>query len=196
MKLRLYSIIAVLVVGAAWFFVSPLIGLSALASAVASRNATSLDERVDFTRLGRSLAPQIVWAYLEKTGRAHMIGRTASTIIAGSSASLADPILGDLLSPEAILRLSESGQPGGQLQLKGSIAALPNGNFGSLWQAFQNSEYGIGNFYLNAPPLAVAPDQYRLHMQVLRWTWKLVAIDLPEKVRDQLADELIRRIGK
>jgi hypothetical protein len=33
-------------------------------------------------------------------------------------------------------------------------------------------------------------------MQVLQWNWKLVGIDLPEKVRDQLADELIRRIGK
>jgi hypothetical protein len=29
----------------------------------------------------------------------------------------------------------------------------------------------------------------------LQWTWKLVAIDLPQSVRDQLADELIRRIG-
>jgi hypothetical protein len=29
----------------------------------------------------------------------------------------------------------------------------------------------------------------------LQWKWKLVAIDLPRSVRDQLADELIRRIG-
>ena len=49
---------------------------------------------------------------------------------------------------------------------------------------------------LRAPQSAPAPDQYRLQMQVLRWNWKLVGIDLPEKVRDQLADELIRRIGK
>jgi Protein of unknown function (DUF2939) len=196
MKLRLYSIMAVLVIGAAWFFLSPLIGLAALGSAVASKNPAALDKRVDFTRLGRSLAPQIVWTYLQKTGRANVIGRTATSMIAGSSGSIADPILGDLLKPEAILRLLETGQPGPQLQLTGSIAALPNGNFGSLWQAFQNAEYGIGNFYLNAPGSAAAPDQYRLHMQVLRWNWKLVGIDLPEKVREQLADELIRRIGK
>jgi hypothetical protein len=195
-KRRLFGILAVLAVCTAWFVLSPLIGLSRLANAIATRNVAALDERVDFTRLGRSLAPQIVWRYLNKTGKANMIGRTAASIIAGSSASLADPILGEMLNPAAILKLLDTGQPGGKLQLSGSVAALPNGNFGSLWEAFQSAEYGFGNFYLRAPPSAQAPDQYRLHMQVLRWNWKLVGIDLPEKVRDQLADELIRRIGK
>jgi Protein of unknown function (DUF2939) len=179
-----------------WFFLSPLLGLSRLANAIAARNVAVLDERVDFTRLGRSLAPQIVWAYLNKTGRAKMIGRTAASIIAGSTASLADPILGDMLNPEAVLKLLDSGQPGGKLQLSANVAALPNGDFGSPWQAFRNAEYGLGNFYLSAPASASPSDQYRLHMQVLQWNWKLVGIDLPEKVREQLADELIRRIGK
>ncbi len=196
MKARLVLLIAVIVVCAAWFFVSPLIGLSRLADAIASKNVVALDERVDFSRLGRSIAPQIVWAYLEKTGRGKMLGRVASSVIAGSSASLADAILGDLLNPEAILKLLDAGQPGGQLQLNGTLAALPNGKLGSLWQAFQNAEYGMGNFYVSVPVFASRSEQYRLHLQVLRWTWKLVGIDLPERVRDQLADELIRRIGK
>ncbi len=196
MKARLFGLVAVIVISAAWFFVSPLIGLSRLADAIASKNVVALDERVDFSRLGRSIAPQIVWTYLNKSGRIKMIGRVASSIIAGSSASLADAILGDLLKPEAVLKLLDAGQPGGQMQLNGTLAALPNGNFGSLWQAFQNAEYGIGNFYLTVPAAASPSEQYRLHLQMLRWTWKLVGIDLPEKVRDQLADELIRRIGK
>lgn len=196
MHRRLFVLLAVFLACAAWFIASPLIGLAKLANAVAARNVTAIDERVDLIRLGRSLAPQIVWAYLNKTGRANMIGRAASSIIAGSSASLADPILGDMLNPEAVLRLLDSGQPGGKLQLSGSLAALPNGNFGSIWQAFQNAEYGIGNFYLTAPASSPPTDQYRLHMQVLQWNWKLVGIDLPEKIRDQLADELVRRIGR
>jgi hypothetical protein len=196
MKARLFVILAVLLASAAWFFASPLLGLSHLARAVGSKNVAQLDERIDFTRLGRSLAPQIVWAYLNKTGRANLIGRTAASMLAGSSASLADPILGDMLNPEAVLKLLDTGQPGGKLQLNGSMAALPNGSFGSLWQVFQNAEYGLANFYFSAPPSAAAADQYRLHMQVLRWNWKLVGLDLPEKVRDQLADELIRRIGR
>src|SRR3974390_241030 len=139
MHRRLLVLLAVLAVCAGWFFASPLIGLSKLANAVAARNVAAIDQRVDFTRLGRSLAPQIVWAYLNKTGRANMIGRTASSIIAGSSASIADAILGDMLNPEAVLSLLDTGQPGGKLQLARNLAALPNGNFGSLWQAFQNA---------------------------------------------------------
>jgi Protein of unknown function (DUF2939) len=196
MHRRVGALATVFLVCAAWFLASPLIGLSKLANAVAARDAAAVDERVDFTRLGRSLAPQIVWTYLQKTGRANMIGRLGSSILAGSSASLADAILGDILNPEAVLRLLDSGQPGGKLQLAGTLAALPNGKLGSLWQEFENAEYRLGHFYLSAPASADAADRYRLHMQVLQWQWKLVGIDLPEKVRDQLADELIRRIGR
>jgi hypothetical protein len=152
MKARLFVILAVLLASAAWFFASPLLGLSHLARAVGSKNVAQLDERIDFTRLGRSLAPQIVWAYLNKTGRANLIGRTAASMIAGSSASLADPILGDMLNPEAVLKLLDTGQPGGKLQLNGSMAALPNGSFGSLWQVFQNAEYGLANVSRSIPP--------------------------------------------
>jgi DUF2939 family protein len=193
---RLAGLFAAWIVCAAWFVASPLIGFSRFAHAIAARDAAAMDQRADFARLGRSLAPQIVWAYLTKTGRVNTLGRAASSIIAGSSASLADAILGEMLNPEAVLSLLDSGQPGGKLQLSGGLAALPNGSFGSVWQAFQNAEYGLGHFYLSAPASALPTDQYWLHMQVLQWNWKLGGIDLPEKVRDQLADELIRRIGK
>jgi hypothetical protein len=143
MKARLFVILAVLLASAAWFFASPLLGLSHLARAVGSKNVAQLDERIDFTRLGRSLAPQIVWAYLNKTGRANLIGRTAASMIAGSSASLADPILGDMLNPEAVLKLLDTGQPGGKLQLNGSMAALPNGSFGKL--LFQRAAFCGGS---------------------------------------------------
>jgi Protein of unknown function (DUF2939) len=197
MSRRLIILTIVFVLGAVWFTVSPLIGLSRLASAVAARNVSALDQRVDFSRLGRSLAPQIVWAYLNKTGRVNMLGGTASSFIAGGSASLADAILGDLLNPEAVLQLlDKGGMDTATLRVQNALAPLPKGDFKSLWQAFQGAEYGIGNFYVSLPPSAEAAQQYRLRLQVLQWNWKLVGIDLPQRVRDQLADELIKRIGR
>jgi hypothetical protein len=193
---RLIIVSAIVVLGAVWFFVSPLVGLSRLANAVASRDTAALDQRVDFIRLGRSLAPQIVWAYLQKTGRANTLGRTTSSLIAGASASIADPVIGALLNPEALLNFLDAGRVSSpSLTLKAGVAALPRGDLGSLWSAFQSAEYGAGNFYVSLPPSASPEDQYRIRMQLLQWNWKLVAIDLPQKLREQLADELIRRIG-
>ncbi len=68
MKGRLFGLIAAIVVCAAWFFVSPLIGLSRLADAIASKNVVVVDERVDFSRLGRSIVLQIVWHISTKPG--------------------------------------------------------------------------------------------------------------------------------
>jgi hypothetical protein len=193
---RLIILSAVVIPGAVWFFVAPLVGLSRLASAVASRDTAALDQRVDFIRLGRSLAPQIVWAYLQKTGRTNALGRTASSLIAGASASIADPVIGALLNPEALLNFLDAAHVSSpNLTLKAGVAALPRGDFGSLWIAFQSAEYGADNFYVSLPSSASPQDQYRIRMQLLQWNWKLVAIDLPQKVREQLADELIRRIG-
>jgi len=196
MTRRLIGLTIVFVLGAAWFAVSPLIGLSRLANAVAARNTSALDQRVDFARLGRSLAPQIVWAYLNKTGRAKMLGRNASALIAGGSASIADAILGDLLNPEAMLQLLDSGGwDTADLRVQNALAPFPKGDLKSLWEAFQSAEYGLGNFYVSLPASAVPAEQYRIRLQVLQWNWKLVAIDLPQHVRDQLADELIKRVG-
>jgi hypothetical protein len=66
---------------------------------------------------------------------------------------------------------------------------------GSAWEIFINTEYGIGNFYISLPMRAAATDQFRLRLQVLQWNWKLTAVDLPERVRVELAKELQRRIG-
>jgi hypothetical protein len=194
---RLLALLTLIIFGGALFFTLPLVGFSRLASAVDSNNAVALENRTDFNRLGRSLAPQIVWTYLKKTGRVTVLGRTVSSLVAGASASLADPITGELLTPEALLSLLHTARVNvGKLRIQSKMAPFSDGGMGSLWNVFQNAEYGMGNFYVNLPASAsTTADQYRIHLELLQWKWKLVAIDLPQSVRDQLADELIRRIG-
>jgi hypothetical protein len=194
---RLLVLLTLVVVGGVLFFTLPLVGLSRFAGAVKSNNAVALENRVDFNRLGRSLAPQIVWTYLEKTGRVKVLGRTVSSLVAGASASLADPIIGELLTPEALLSLLNGAQVNiGNLRIQSALVPLPKGDMGSLWRVFQNAEYGIGKINVSLPPSASqTADQYRIHLELLQWNWKLVAMDLPQNVRDQLADELVRRTG-
>jgi len=188
------SVIALIAIG--YFLAAPFVGLAHLRSAVEARNASALSERVDFSRLRKSLSEQIVATYLEVTGKGAKLGQLGTAIASHAAASLADPLLADLINPETMLDLlSGSGISTASLKLPAGLGPLPKDAFGSLWNAFANSEYGIGNFYISLPAQAAATNRFRLRLQVLQWDWKLTAIGLPERLRIELAKELQRRIG-
>jgi Protein of unknown function (DUF2939) len=85
-------------------FLVPLVGFSRFAAAVESDNTVALGNRIDFNRLGRSLAPR---TYLEKRSL-ECLGRIVSSWLAGASASLADPVLGELATPQALRRIERA----------------------------------------------------------------------------------------
>jgi hypothetical protein len=192
---RVIISLTIALVAIGYFLVSPFVGLAHLRSAIDARNASALSERIDFKRLRNSLGQQIISTYLKITGKSAQLGPLGTSIAAGVGASIADPLLADLVNPEMMLDLlSGGGISATSLQMPGlgpfSIDAL-----GSAWEIFINTEYGIGNFYISLPMRAAATDQFRLRLQVLQWNWKLTAVDLPERVRVELAKELQRRIG-
>src|SRR5689334_21948394 len=86
-----------------WFLISPFLAIARLRAAVEARNSTAIEDRVDFRRLRLSLGTQIVSAYLRLTGRAQQFGSLGNALAATAGASLADPLLSDVLTSEAIL---------------------------------------------------------------------------------------------
>jgi len=193
MKRYLLACLLILV-AAAYFLAAPFIGLWRLQSAVAARNTAALDERIDFLRVRRSLAAQVIATYLDISGKRAELGALGSALATNVGATLADPMLNDLINPERMLDLL-AGRGVASLHLAPGSAVLPKDALGSLWQAFLNCEYGIGNFYISVPVNADAAEQYRLRLQVLQWTWTVTEIGLPQRVRIELAKELQRRIG-
>jgi len=191
---RTLVVTAVGLIGLGYFLASPLIGLAHLQSAIAARNAAALAERVDFPRLRRSLGEQIVVSYLKITGKGAQLGPLGTSLAAGFSGSLAEPLLNELLNPETVLDLL-SGRGTPSLHVSAGVPALPANAFGSLLKLFANCEYGIGNFYISVPSDAAEADQFRLRLQVLQWNWTLTDVGLPERLRVELAQELARRIG-
>lgn len=182
--------------GAAYFLASPFIGLARLKAAIDARNAAALSDRVDFHRLRVSLGTQIVATYLKISGKGERLGPLGASLASGIGASLADPVLNDLINPETVLDLlSGRGIAGPSLTLPAELPLLPKDLFSSLWELFANCEYGIGNFYISLPPKAEADGQFRLRLQVLQWDWTLTEVGLPERVRLELAKELQKRIG-
>ena len=71
------------------YLASPLIALHRIASAVETKDAVALTERIDFPALRRSLTKQIVQEYLKLTGKKlplHAIGKRVVV-------SVADPVV-------------------------------------------------------------------------------------------------------
>jgi hypothetical protein len=175
------------------YWASPFLALRGMAADVQARNGPSLSERIDFARLRRSLAEQIVATYLRVTGRAGRLGPFANVAAAGLGASVADPILSKVINAENLIKLlgNESVPTDvGEVSLHfGPLSAwLESG-----WRAWRNSEYGFGHFSVGLPLNVATADQFRLRMQILRWRWKLTGLDLPEKVQVRLAQELAKR---
>ncbi len=126
MHKRLLALLTLMLVGGVLFFSLPLVGFSRFATAVESDNTVALRNRIDPNHLRRLLAPQIVWTYLEKTGRMNVSGRRVSSLVAGASASLADPLVGELVTPEALVSLLANAQlNSGNLRFKAHWSRCP-----------------------------------------------------------------------
>ena len=54
---------------------------------------------------------------------------------------------------------------------------------------------GWGDFQFGYRLVPRRPNQFRLRMQLLQWHWKLTGIDLPEKLRDEIAGETGKEIS-
>lgn len=190
MKRFVFSAIGICALGVC-FLVSPFIGMSHLRSAIDARNAAGLSERVDFNRVRNSIGEQIVGTYLKISGRGQQLGVLGTSLAGGLGRALADPLLAEIVNPEGLLDLL-----GGRSVsvLSGASASLSQGT-ATAWELFRATEYGLGNAYITLPPSADPTEQFRVRLQILQWNWKLTAVDLPERVRIELAKELQKRIN-
>ena len=69
---------------------------------------------------------------------------------------------------------------------------MPIFSLSTAWNAWLDSEYGLGRFSIGLPVNAQAVQQFRLRMQLLQWRWKLTELE-PQKLRDQFARELAKK---
>jgi hypothetical protein len=189
-RILLVSVTLAIVLSTA-FLVSPFIGMARLRIAIDARDAAELTKRVDFRRVANSLSEQIGTAYLKITGQRQRLDALSPSLAVGIGRSLAVPLLSEIGNPQGMLDfLTGSG-----------VSVLPAGlasfNLGTAtaWQLFMATEYGFGNAYVTLPLNADASEQFRVRLQILQWNWKVTAIDLPERVRIDLAKELQKKIG-
>lgn len=189
--LGVFAILLVLWVGyIAWPFAS----LFAVVRAAQAGDAIALAQRVDYPRLRRSVAVQILQAYAGLSG----IKLDSASVAIGLTAAFADPFVEKLLTPAALAELLRGGWPKATLGSDAPAEArgVGSGGFGNVWQLYLNSDYGIGTVRVALPTNQPKERQFHLEFSLSEWTWKLSGLDLPPALKERLARELARQQGK
>jgi Protein of unknown function (DUF2939) len=180
----------------AWtiFMVSPFLALARLSRAVESRDIATVDERVDFRAVRLSLTKQILSEYMRSTGRGQELTGFSRNAAMSAGATLADPLVAQFLTPEALDRLMRGSLPpqvGGETAPDGLRLDLTS--LDQAWRTFIGSESrGFTNLLVPVPPDRTAAEQYRLHLRLKGLTWRLQGIELPASVVQDLANKLPR----
>jgi hypothetical protein len=184
------AILAVL--GLAWigYVAWPIYDLYVLVRAFETRDVETVRRYVYFDSVRRSLADQIVAAYVRRAGI------QVSPLVqgmAGAAVAIADPIVAKLISPEALSQFLTSGWPVTVApEAPKDAAGISSRALGSVWQLFVTSEYGLGRFNVTLPQSLPRQNRFDLEFKLLRWRWWLTSLMLPEGIQNVLADELMK----
>ena len=152
------------------YAVWPFFTVYRLADAVQARNVAAVSELVEFPALRRSLTTQIVRTYLRVTGKAGCPGSIVEQFSVGVSASVADPIVAKLISPEALLELLHNGRlsdvfPDNVPPIEG----LSSEALGNVWRVYANSELRIARFFVAVPIDKPPVESFRLGFCLTGW---------------------------
>jgi hypothetical protein len=136
-----------------------------MASAVATKDAEALTERIDFPALMRSLTRQIAQEYLKLTGKRLPLNALAKRVVV----SVADPVVARLVTVSALLDLRGKGKAGENTSGSAKRAPFAPGSRGNLWQVWLDSDYLGIDFYVYLPPKTSREEQFRVHLRLKGW---------------------------
>jgi hypothetical protein len=189
-----FRLFAALVVAWAVFMLSPFVALYGLAQAVEARDAARLEERVNLRALRVSLAKQIVGEYLRRHGRTQELNQTSRNLATSAGASLADPLIAQLVTPEALFGLLDGRLPE---PVAGGAAPVPLDlpkdwrGLASVWKTFVTSESrGFRVVVVPVPTDRPRSEQFRLHLRLEGATWRLAGLELPQSILMELVKQL------
>jgi len=192
---RIGSVLLVAWIG---FMASPFIALQSLARAVEARDAEAIAARVNFKALRASLTKQIVDAYLAANGRAQEIVAGHRSLAAAAGATIVDPLVRDLLSPEALIDLLDDGWPQAKTgaapaDLAGTRLDIGWASLRAAGRPFLASETrGFRQIFIPIPPERPEEERFILHWRLSGTTWRLMGVDLPASLRQRLIRDLPR----
>jgi len=182
----------------AWlvFLASPFVALYDLSRAVEAKDLARIGERVNFNALRVSLSRQILGAFVD--GRD--LGDLDRQFAIGAGAAILNPVVEELVTPEALVDLLEDGWPQ-QVAGGGNGEASPlrvdGASFGLAWRTYIASEsLGFRSITIPLPATEPKEKQFRVTLRLRGTTWRLTGIELPQSLRDVLIKRVSQTVSK
>ena len=186
--------VAALVAWAA-FLASPFVALHRLAKAVEAQDLAQISARVNVRALRLSLSKQIASEYLRTLGRSRELDALDRDLAASAGATLVDPLVAQLVTPEALVALLQGRLPAGAAAASPAAAgiSLDVGSLGAAARTFMASQSrGFRNIFIPLPDGRPKAEQVRLHLRLTGTTWRLLGVELPQPVVSALVKQLPR----
>jgi hypothetical protein len=170
----------------------PFVDLYRLVHAIERQDLAELRRRVEFRTVTASLNRQILQSYLHLTGKEAQLGPFGQMLIGATSAQT-DLAIEGLSGPQRLIDVMMAGRPAsGQPESASSL--LPRDVRGA-WDLYANSEYSFDDFYVTIPPSLTEQQAFRIRLRLIRWTWKLHDVQLPDDLRTRLARRVMDTTG-
>jgi hypothetical protein len=182
----------------AWclFMASPFLALYRLAEAVEARDVAGVQERVSMPELRLDLTRQLVSEYLKSVDKGRALSGLDRQLASHAGATLADPLVAQLATPEALIDLFDDGWPQQVASPEGAPPIPMTFNlrsFGRAWRLFVTSETrGFRKIYIALPHSRPPQERFRLQMRLADSRWRLASVDLPETLLQNLVKKLPR----
>lgn len=169
----------------------PIYTLGTLARAIETGDIATAMRHVNLSAVRRSITDQVVDTYLKLTGKT--VSPLLRGAVAGAADSIAEPIVGRIVAPDALAEFLREGWPIAVLpERPPGVSGLSGANLGNAWQVFAATEYGIGEFEIELPPSLPRDRRVVLEFRLKQWRWQLVGIRMPDELRVRLAEALIK----
>jgi hypothetical protein len=183
------TILTIAVLALAWiaYLAWPAYDLAQFVRAVERGDVAIAARYLNLGRVRISLVEQVAEAYLQRTGA------RSGPLMQGAVASIADPVVGKLISPQALTELLRLGWPRAVLPEPPSDAVgISLAGLGNAWQLFAAAEYGIARYEVTVPVAAPPGQAFLLQFRLAQWRWQLAAVRLPDSIRQLLAEEIMK----
>lgn len=175
--MRKTAVVVVTLLGLVWvsYLAWPIYTLVKFTRALERGDVATVVEHIDFAAVRGSLTEQIVDAYLKQSGK--QVSPLARGI-ARSANAIAEPVVGRIITPQALTDFVRTGWPKAVVSERPRDAAgLTSDNLGSAWRIFANADYGIRRFEIAVPASTQADRQFRFSFRLRQWRWQLSVSD-------------------
>jgi hypothetical protein len=167
---------------------SAAVSLQGLVRAAQSRDAAAVMERTDLPRLKRSLVDQIVAAYLNRIGQKRPVKPLERLAANTYGASIADAMVGKLLTQERLTELLNSGEISLDASELGGMGQLSQVSPSKLLETAKRMR--LVSLVELSLQLGSGQDAGSISLHLEGDGWKLSGIQLPSAVLDALSRHL------